>query len=240
MIKKIINIVIVNPAAKLIALIMSRLNLRGVHAHQNPYEIIRQRASLASADYIEPKLINSMLFNKRQDLWDYCFQKAAPIGLFAEFGVFTGVSINYFAKKNPHQIIYGFDSFVGLKEDWTGTLFARGAFNVRGRLPKVASNVRLIKGWFDETLPPFLNEHLEKFSVIHIDADTYITTKLLFGLLRDRIAVGTIIIFDEYHGFPNWERGEFMAWQEFVSAGNLKYEYLGFAPSQAAVLVTKT
>ena len=35
-----------------------------------------------------------------------------------EFGVYKGGTINYLAHKMPNSIIYGFDSFQGLPEDW--------------------------------------------------------------------------------------------------------------------------
>jgi hypothetical protein len=64
-------------------------------------------------------------------------------------------------------MVYGFDSFEGLPEDWAiGVMngkedtdrFIRGkTFDLRGNLPVVRPNVRLLKGWFDKTLPEFLD-----------------------------------------------------------------------------------
>jgi hypothetical protein len=59
----------------------------------------------------------------------------------------------------------------------------------------------------------------------------------LLNLLKDRIKSGAIIVFDEYHGFPNWEKGEFKAWQEFLLANDLSYRYLGFSIRQSSIQV---
>ena len=59
----------------------------------------------------------------------------------------------------------------------------------------------------------------------------------MLDLLADRIATGTVIVFDDYMAFPNWENGEFRAFKEFVEARGLKYKYLGFANQQSAVQI---
>ena len=51
---------------------------------------------------------------------------------------------------------------------------------------------------------------------------------------------GTVILFDEYFNYPNWERHEFKAFQEFVSANVVKYTYLAFARQQVAVRIELT
>ena len=39
-------------------------------------------------------------------------------GLFLEFGVYKGTSINFISSLIPDKKIYGFDSFGGLPEEW--------------------------------------------------------------------------------------------------------------------------
>jgi hypothetical protein len=206
---------------------------------QNVFNILWDRAAESSADYVERHIFRAMLFNYKETLWDYALTKVHYEGLFAEFGVYSGTSINHFARVigRHGKIIHGFDSFEGLKEDWPGTQTIKGALTLEGKLPKVMENVRLVKGWFDVTIPEFLNEHRESFSFVHFDADTFESTRLLLNLLRKRIAANTIVIFDEYLGFPNWINGEYRAWQEFVVENNIHYEYLAFARQQAAIRI---
>jgi hypothetical protein len=62
---------------------------------------------------------------------------------------------------------HGFDSFEGLPGDWAGTKEAKGAFSLRGRLPKEPGNARLHVGWFDRTLPDFLAADGQACALIH-------------------------------------------------------------------------
>jgi hypothetical protein len=203
-----------------------------------PIVVVKNRAIYSSADYIEKNISKVMLFNTREMLWDYALSKITiEAGLFCEFGVFSGYSINYFSNKIPHNTFYGFDSFEGLQEDWVGTSFVKSAFNREGILPEVNSNVTLIKGWFDESLPNFLNKNSENFSFIHFDADTYESTALLLDLIGHKILKGTIVVFDEYLGFTNWQNGEYLAWKQFVEKEKINYEYLCFSPEQTAIRI---
>ena len=36
------------------------------------------------------------------------------------------------------------------------------------------------------------------------------------------------IVFDEYFNYPDWENGEFKAFQEFISESGLKYNYISY------------
>ena len=199
---------------------------------------LERRTSIECADYAQAKMQNAVVFYTKTALWDHALTNVCVDGIFAEFGVFTGTSINYIAQKRKNAIVYGFDSFVGLKEDWTGHDFTKGAFDLGGKFPEVVSNVRLIKGWFDETIPEFLVQHSEPFAFIHCDCDTYEATKTVFDLLGDRITKGTIIVFDEYFGYRGWKIGEFKAWQDFVSSSDIEYEYLGFSTEEVSIRIT--
>jgi hypothetical protein len=203
----------------------------------NVYKVLWERAAVTSADYIEKHLPTTLLFHDRELLWDHALVHAKADGLFMEFGVWSGESINAFAAQLPDKRIFGFDSFEGLKEDLPGTRWRKGSFGRGGMMPTVLSNVTLVKGWFDETVPNFLRQQPEPIAFLHLDADTYETTALLLDLLKERICSGTVVVFDEYHGFPNWTNGEFKAWQEFLAKHNLSYRYLGFSLRQASVQV---
>ena len=82
--------------------------------------------------------------------------KHKPDTLWLEFGVASGNTINYISQFTDDKV-YGFDSFEGLPEKWRDG-FDKGAFSQNGTLPKVNQNVELIKGWFNETLLPFIQK----------------------------------------------------------------------------------
>lgn len=156
-------------------------------------------------------------------------------GLYLEFGVFSGKTINQIAELKPDQIIYGFDSFEGLPETWrTGFYEKKFATDM---LPEVHDNVRLIKGWFSDTLPVFLEEHTEQCAFIHVDCDLYLSAKCVFENLKNRITKGTIIVFDEYFNYPSWKEHEYKAFQEFIKESGLSYEYLSYVPNWEQVAV---
>jgi hypothetical protein len=209
-----------------------------VDKRKNVYTLLWDRSALSSAEYIEKHLNNAMVFEKKEGLWKYAITKIQYGGILAEFGVFSGTSINFFSSRiNQNQNIYGFDSFEGLSNDWYGTQLPSGSFDLNGKIPAVNNNVHLIKGWFENTIPTFLKEKKGHFSFIHFDADTYAATEMILACINNRIKPNTIILFDEYHGFPNWENGEFLAWKNYVQLNSTKYEYLGFSKNQALIRV---
>jgi hypothetical protein len=156
-------------------------------------------------------------------------------GLVGEFGVGSGRTINHIASVLPDTQIFGFDSFEGLPEDWRPG-FPKGTYAIR-KLPAVFPNITLIKGWFHETLPAFLQEHSGIFSFLHIDCDLYSSTKTILELCQGRIQPGTVIVFDEYLNYPGWKDGEHKAFQEFVEETLLSYTYAGFCEGEEQVVV---
>lgn len=142
-------------------------------------------------------------------------------GLIMEFGVASGRSIRHWASIFPTHDIYGFDGFEGIYEPWNG--MPAGSF-AQKHLPKVPANVHLVIGRFDQTLPSWLQQHPGPARLIHIDCDLYQATADVFAALKDRIRSGTIIVFDEYWNYPDWQQHEYRAWQEL----GLDYEYIGW------------
>jgi Methyltransferase domain len=198
------------------------------------YDLACKRAVGSSLHYADTNMQSALLFRTAPEVWEFALRKAPTVGLCLEFGVWTGRSINYFARRT--SVIYGFDSFEGLQEDWSGWSFPKGSFDLKGKTPKVRSNVRLIKGWFNDTLPPFLQQHPDDAAFIHIDCDTYEATATVLALLNGRIVPGTVILFDEYFGYRGWRtRGEFTAWQDFVHRTGARYEYVAFSGQQVAL-----
>lgn len=202
------------------------------------YQVLRERAIAESADYAEQHLNDAMIFNKPSDLWSYSARNTdIDSGLVLEFGVFEGKSINHFAKVLPDATIHGFDSFEGLAEDWRGYHLPKGTFDQGGKLPKVEQNVTLHKGWFDQTLPDFLKENDGPIRLCHVDCDTYESSAYLLDKIAHRLSPGSVVVFDEYYGYPNWKSGEFRAWQETCANHKLEYRYIALANMQVAVKI---
>lgn len=150
-----------------------------------------------------------------------------PDTLWLEFGVASGYTINTISCFTD-DIVYGFDSFEGLPEDWRDG-FEKGHFTRFGILPTVNKNVCLIKGLFTDTLPNFLQIHNKKISFIHMDADLYSSTKFVLDTVKEYIDEYCIIVFDELVNYPGFdgEKGELKAFYEFIEENNVKYEWIG-------------
>lgn len=155
-------------------------------------------------------------FAKRTEMYDHinsAVLQNAPID-YLEFGVYQGDSIRHWASVNrdPASRFYGFDSFEGLPEKWRETQ-GKGHFNVDGNIPKIDDpRVRFIKGWFDRTLPGFVETFAPQHRlVLHLDADLYSSTMIPFIFLHKWMVPGTLMIFDEFYD----RQHEFRAFQDF-------------------------
>jgi hypothetical protein len=202
---------------------------------------VRERALRAlqrSVDYIESAMPGALGLENQRELIDFSLRAVAIDGHYLEFGVFTGGTIRYMARHVGNRTIHGFDSFEGLPEPWSGFSLGGKSFDVKGRLPRVPGNVTLHRGYFDQSLPQWLNDHPGPVAFVHIDCDLYSSTKTILDLLASRLVNGTVILFDEYFNYPGWEQHEFKAFQEFVAARGVKYDYLAFARQQVAVRIT--
>ncbi len=163
---------------------------------------------------------------------------AAPRrGLFLEFGVWSGETLNMIADHvGPEVRVHGFDSFRGLPEDWVGD-YRKGRFDLEGRMPQVRPNAVLHAGGFADTLPPFAAEEREDIAFLHVDCDLYSSTKTVFDHLGDRLVPGSAIVFDEYFNYVGCRDHEYKAFQELVHRQGLRYRYLAYNTHERNVAV---
>ena len=185
---------------------------------------------------------NIPYIGNHQALFDVATSHVTLDGLWMEFGVATGKTINYIAGKAP-GVTYGFDSFEGLPEDWTASL-KKGAFR-QEKLPDVVGNVHLVVGLFQDVLENFLAVHRRDVSYVHLDADIYSSTKyVLFTLAKQqRIRQGTIIQLDDIFYFESgqdvWYTDEFRAFFEFAQRFNAEFKWLGYSGQRATIKITR-
>lgn len=204
----------------------------------NIHRALQRQALGETAAFVAEHLYLTRSYRNKFELLDAALQ-AAPktAGLVCEFGVYSGATINFIAGRVTGPV-HGFDSFEGLPEDWRPGV-EKGTFRVDA-LPRVRNNVTLVKGWFDQSLPGFLREHREPCTFLHIDCDLYSSTKIVFDCLGDRIAAGTVLVFDEFFNYPGWRKGEYQAFQELAAAQRLQFEYLGYVANDEQVAVRIT
>lgn len=208
-------------------LLLQQLFHKAVEKELRDLEHERQRQALQStAQYIELRAHKARQLSAPHDVLQWAATQTSSTlrkGLILEFGVYSATTLNQLADAFPKAVVYGFDSFEGLPEDWR-TGFERGTF-ARAELPQVRENAELVVGWFADTLPKFVKKHTQAVRLLHLDADLYSSTVTVLKHLRLAIKPGTIVVFDEYWNYPGWQEGEHRAWQEFCDRHQVKYEY---------------
>ena len=201
----------------------------------HPAREMKKLALEESVQYAQKYMRNAVGMESSREVLSSALQQVEVPGHFLEFGVYKGGSIRFIAgQTGAKQIVHGFDSFRGLQESWSGDSFS---FDLKGRAPKVPQNVILHQGFFADTLPGWLEQNPGPAAFIHIDSDLYEPARCVFEYLEDRILPGTVIVFDEYFNYPNWQAHEFRAFSELVERRSIQYEYLAYARFQVAVKI---
>lgn len=193
-------------------------------------------AKREAVNYVIEHMQSAVVLRDRFDLLRFALAAAPEQGLVMEFGVEKGASARCLAEATS-RMVHGFDSFRGLPADWRGTRSGKGTFDLKGKTPRVPHNVVLHVGWFDETIPVFRKQQAESIAFLHIDCDIYESTKTVFDGLGDRIAAGTVIVFDEYFNYPGWRQHEYKAFREFLAMSGRRYEYIGLSAEKGHVAV---
>jgi len=120
---------------------------------------------------------------------------------FLEFGVCTGHSIGFWSQINrdPQSRFIGFYSFEGLPEDWTRN-YPKSSLDVGGAVPQIDDErVSFVKGWFQNTLPGFLNGFTPRSRlVVHSDSYLYSSTLFTLASLDKLLLPGVVVIFDDF------------------------------------------
>lgn len=160
-------------------------------------------------------------------------------GEYCEFGVAQGKTFSYAVNlMNPIFInmrFFAFDSFKGLpeprgrdiKDGYSGG-FHEGEFSYNEgdffsylkSSNTIIDRVVAIKGWFHETLTPktAIDNQINTISAAWIDCDLYESTVPVLKFLTDKLTVGSVILFDDWHSFRNLpDYGEQKACREWLA-----------------------
>jgi len=158
-------------------------------------------------------------------------QTAGAGKLWMEFGVFQGSSTKRIVDRlrelthGAEGMLFGFDSFDGLPEAWLKGYeekfghYEPGSFNY-SHAPFHDPQVSWVKGWFNESVPRFLNSVHSKsgeITFMHLDADLYSSTASVLHDLAPKIGPECIMVFDDLVNYPAYREGELKALWEFFS-----------------------
>lgn len=197
---------------------------------------LHRRALMETADIIQKDFTEALFCGSRSSHLAYAASQA-PAGLILEFGVFRGITINQLAGIFPDRKVHGFDSFLGLPEDWKGSRHSEENFNRNGVKPQVKGNVVLHQGWFEDTVPPFMAAASEPVALAHIDCDIYSSTVTVLDCLAPHLAADSVIVFDELLNYPGFKIHEYKAFYEFIGKYDFRFEFISFSGQQAALRI---
>jgi hypothetical protein len=199
-------------------------------------------STATSAVFVRDHLSLVPQFRSRFELLRHCIQSADYGGIILEFGVWQGESLSFILKTvqelGRSSAVVGFDSFKGLSRDWRRR-FERGTFAVETS-PAPILGANIVKGWFEETVRPFLSSNTRPVTFVHFDADLYESTLTVLNELHAAgcIRPGLVMDFDDLYNYPRWyETGEYRALFEFSSKANLTFDYFGYVPTGTQVAI---
>ena len=93
----------------------------------HPHHLLRQKALEDTVSYIQNSMSNAMIMKDEYQVLSYALSVAnLSDGLYLEFGVRSGSTITHIARQIPDNTVYGFDSFEGLPENWSGWMQVKG------------------------------------------------------------------------------------------------------------------
>lgn len=191
----------------------------------------------STVDYVREKMKYALGVESDADNIEFALSLALEkdkqlggAGIFAEFGVGLGKSGNFIAQRIGNKILYGFDWYQGLPEDWRAPHFLKGTYALKPgvKIPPLPleKNIELVVGRFKDVLPTFVKEKNAPILFLHIDCDLYSSTKEIFNNIKDYVAEGTIIVFDEFFNYDGWQDHELRAFQEFIRETGFSFEYV--------------
>jgi predicted O-methyltransferase YrrM len=205
------------------------------YAHSHPYSLLRKDAHTTTVAFVRERCRGAVPCRSPEQLIDLALSRVQISGSYLEFGVYRGASLRYMAARLPQQEIHGFDSFEGLPEDWLHN--ARATFSTGGQLPKVPNNVKLWKGYFEDTLPGWVAQFSGPVAFAHIDCDLGSSTATIFHHLAPLVRPGTVLLFDDYFNFPYWEDDGHAVLERVSRERQWRLRYLGYGYKELAVMV---
>lgn len=205
------------------------------YSRRHPYTLLRKEASATTLDFVRERCGKAVPCRSPRRLLELALSRTNPDGSYVEFGVFRGASLRHIAALRPHETIHGFDSFEGLPEDWLHN--PRSTFSTGGQLPRVPGNVHLYKGYFEDTLPGWVEQNPQPLAFAHIDCDLRSSTATVFRHITPLIRSGTVLLFDDYFNFPGWEQDGHAVFEQASGEQQWRIRYLGYAFKELLVAI---
>ncbi len=142
-------------------------------------------------------------------------------GALVDCGTYNGGSTALMSAGAPRRAVWAFDSFAGLPGpslrdtndpaldlEQAADYFKDKCVGSEEKLYEAIarfgspSQLRVRKGWFDETLPAARHE-IGPIALLHIDGDWYDSVYAVLDNLYDLVVPGGAIVVDDYAGIPS-------------------------------------
>lgn len=189
---------------------------------RHPIQKIFLRGVYRRIEQLEHRSFNRRYYAVEQ-VAEYLIGAQIP-GDYCEFGVWQGTTFSHAYKMMapyfPEMRFVAFDSYEGLPKpkgidaiDGYSSHFYERQFacsqedfirNLRRNCVNL-SRVKIVKGWFNETLTGGVGalHGVDRIAVAWIDCDLYESTLPVLEYLTGRIGEGSVILFDDWRCFRN-------------------------------------
>lgn len=149
--------------------------------------------------------------------------EAKADGLVLECGVHFGRSLRLLAQW-AGQRCHGFDSFRG--GPTSDDPAADDPGSTAGVIPDIPGDVELHAGWLKDTLPAFFDARRAPIRLLHVDCEDHNSTLSVLRDARPWLREGSVIVFDDFIGYPGSEQHEFRAFHEFTQEHGLRFDVI--------------
>ncbi len=176
------------------------------------------------ANHLIKRLVDERLVwvdvERLQNLQRLALSYEGQAGAFVECGVAKGGSLAMMAAYAGDRTVWGFDSFEALPEltpedGGSGSHFVgvkcsgpqgEAAVPDTFRRAGVAMDrVRVVKGWFSDTLPAVKAE-IGPIAILRVDADWYEASRYVLEALYAQVIPGGVVLIDDYDSFAGCRR----------------------------------
>lgn len=171
-----------------------------------------------------PPFTHSKLTAGKRSALNACLAFVRCAGATAELGVWAGGASRHIAMRFPDRTHYAIDTFAGIPNGDAryGDAHLRGTLTtpIEGTFERLfLPNVQILRGIFPtEVSPP----DDERFAFVHLDADTYESTRDGLAYFLPRMNVGGIVLLDDYEG-PNTPGVKFACDELGIHPSKLEY-----------------
>ena len=128
-------------------------------------------------------------------------------GDYIEFGIFKGKSLYHSVKVAKKMDLYssirfwGLDSFKGFPVENHNFYKSENFISSKEKIKKSFTkykNVKIIEGYFEESVELDLLKSIDKISFVFIDCDIYESADIAFNFIKDKISPGGFVMIDDF------------------------------------------